>query len=194
MDRVKGAALPDVGALRRERNRIRSKKRFTAAVRSTVCALLTAAAASVLIATFWLIVCRTQGSSMTPTLREGELVVAVKGARLQRGDLAAFYVNNKLLIKRVIAGPGDQVMVDEDGTVYVNGARLDEPYVAEAAGNADIAFPCEVPASAWFVMGDHRAVSLDSRHAAVGCVYGEQIVGKVIFRIWPLRSFGGIRG
>ena len=153
------------------------------------------AAISVLVATLWMPVLRTFGHSMDPTLGDGDIVITAKSSTFDRGDLVAFYANNKLLIKRVIAGPGDWVLVDEDGTVYVNEERLDEPYVKEPSrGNCNITFPYQVPESSWFVMGDYRATSLDSRVREIGCIYEEMIVGRIVFRIWPLNGFGRITG
>ena len=142
---------------------------------------------AVLVATLWLPVLQIYGSSMTPTLEEGDIVVSIKSKNYETGDIVAFYYNNKILIKRVIASSGDWVDLDEDGTVYVNGEKLDEPYVKDKAfGECDLELPYQVPESRIFVMGDHRSVSVDSRSKAVGCVAEEQIVGKLVCRIWPL--------
>ena len=142
---------------------------------------------AVLVATLWLPVLQIYGSSMSPTLEEGDIVVSIKSKNYETGDIVAFYYNNKILIKRVIASSGDWVDLDEDGTVYVNGEKLDEPYVKDKAfGECDLELPYQVPESRIFVMGDHRSVSVDSRSKAVGCVAEEQIVGKLVCRIWPL--------
>ena len=131
---------------------------------------------------------------MTPTLDEGNYVVAVKGSDFQTGDIVAFYYNNKILVKRVIAKSGDWVDIDTNGNVYVNNVLLDEPYVTEKAfGDCNITLPYQVPESRVFVMGDHRSVSVDSRNTAIGCVADEQVVGKIIFRVWPLTGFGSVR-
>ena len=130
---------------------------------------------------------------MTPTLQEGEIILSVKNSEFETGDIVAFYYNNKILIKRIICGPGDWIDIDEDGTVYVNEVRLDEPYLAEKAlGECDISLPYQVPEGRWFVMGDHRSTSVDSRSTAVGCVSEEQIVGKIIFRVWPFTRLGAV--
>ena len=151
------------------------------------------AAIAVLVATLWLPVLQIYGSSMTPTLQDGEIIFSVKTADLEPGDIVAFYYNNKILVKRVICGPGDWVNIDEDGTVYVNEVRLKEPYLAEKAlGDCNIELPYQVPDGKIFVMGDHRSTSVDSRNTAVGCVAQEQIVGKIIFRIWPLNRLGDV--
>ena len=130
---------------------------------------------------------------MSPTLKEGDIVVSLKTGEFSTGDVVAFYYNNKILVKRVIASPGDWVDLDEDGTVYVNRERIDEPYLTEKAyGETNIELPFQVPESKIFVMGDNRAVSVDSRNTAVGCVAEEQVVGKIVFRVWPLGEFGPV--
>ena len=145
-------------------------------------------------ATLWLPVLQIYGNSMTPTLEDGEIVVSVKTNTMEQGDVVAFYYNNKILIKRVIANPGDWVTITEDGTVYVNDRLIEEPYISEKSyGDADIEFPYQVPDGKFFVMGDHRATSADSRHTVVGCVTQEQVVGKIVFRLWPIDQIGAIR-
>ena len=153
--------------------------------------LITVAAAAVLVATLLLPVLRIYGTSMTPTLDNGQIVVSVKTGELEPGDVVAFYYNNKILIKRVICGSGDWVDIQQDGTVLVNGQVLDEPYLTEKAlGTCDIELPYQVPDGRVFVMGDHRETSVDSRSTSVGCVAQEQIVGRIFFRVWPLNEFG----
>lgn len=183
---------PTVEQLEQEIKRVRYQSRYRTVLKSTIYTLITVAAVAVLVATLWLPVLQIFGSSMTPTLQDGEIVFSVKTDKMDRGDIVAFYYNNKILVKRVIAGPGDWVNIQEDGTVLVNDVVLEEPYLAEKAfGEADIELPYQVPDGRIFVMGDHRATSVDSRHTAVGCVAQEQIVGKIIFRIWPLERLGG---
>lgn len=185
--------VPTVELLEAELKRVKYKKRYHTVLKSTVYTLITVAAVAVLVATLWLPALQIYGSSMTPTLQDGEIVFSVKTVDLEQGDIVAFYYNNKILIKRVIAGPGDWVNISEDGTVYINDKELSEPYLEEKSfGDADIEFPYQVPDGRLFVMGDHRTTSVDSRHQAVGCVTEEQIVGKIIFRVWPLDQFGGI--
>lgn len=158
--------------------------------RGILCIFVVAAAA-VLAAALWLPVLQIYGNSMTPTLRDGEIIFCVKTSDFEPGDIAAFYYNNKILVKRVICGPGDWIDMDEDGVVYVNEARLEEPYLEERAfGECDIELPFQVPEGQYFIMGDNRLASADSRSAAVGCVSGEQIIGKIIFRVWPLKRLG----
>ncbi len=174
-----------------ELRRERYKRRYRSAVTSTVYTLITVAAAAVLVATLLLPVLRIYGTSMTPTLDNGQIVVSVKTGELEPGDVVAFYYNNKILIKRVICGSGDWVDIQRDGTVLVNGQVQDEPYLTEKAlGTCDIELPYQVPDGRVFVMGDHRETSVDSRSTSVGCVAQEQIVGRIFFRVWPLNEFG----
>jgi signal peptidase I len=168
------------------------RTKYHRVLRSTVYLLIIASAVAILVVTLWMPVLQVYGTSMTPTLVDGEIVVLNKGAKTDTGDIIAFYYNNKILIKRVIANAGDWVDIAEDGTVSVNGQQLEEPYVTEKAlGSCDIEFPYQVPDERVFVLGDHRSVSVDSRSTQVGCVAQEQIVGKLVFRVWPLRRLGG---
>ena len=184
---------PSVAELEAELKRVRYKSRYQTVLKSTVYTLITVAAIAVLVATLWLPVLQIYGSSMTPTLQDGEIVFSLKSKSMEHGDVLAFYYNNKILIKRLIANPGDWVDIAEDGTVYVNEKEIQEPYLTEKSfGDADIELPYQVPDGKLFIMGDHRATSVDSRHTTVGCVSADQIVGKVVFRVWPLSSFGTI--
>lgn len=194
MPHTKETSLPTAEQLDMERRRLRYKRRYNRTLRSTVAILIVVAALAVLAATLWMPVLRVYGSSMAPTLHNGEILISVKTKDFSSSDIIAFYHGNKLLIKRYIAGSADYVNIDEDGAVSVNGTLLDEPYLAEKAyGEADIEFPYQVPDQRYFVMGDNRSVSIDSRSSIVGCIAGDQIVGKVVFRVWPLSAFGPLR-
>ena len=186
--------MPTLTQLEAELKRTRYKKRYRSVLKSTVYTLITVAAIAVLVATLWLPVLQIFGSSMTPTLSNGEIVFSVKTTDLKQGDIVAFYYNNRILIKRMIAKQGDWVNIDEEDNVYVNGELLDEPYLTEKAlGDCNIELPYQVPDGRIFVIGDHRATSVDSRNTAVGCVAQEQIVGKIIFRVWPFKAFGKVQ-
>ena len=186
--------LPTAEQIEKERARLRHKRRYSRTMRSTIAILVVVAAAAVLLATLWMPVLRIYGSSMAPTLSDGQIVISLKTTEFKTGDIAAFYHGNKLLIKRYIAGASDWVDIDEDGTVSVNSIELDEPYLAEKAlGQTNIDLPYQVPDNRYFLMGDNRDASVDSRNTAVGCVSEEQIVGKVVFCIWPLDRFGPVR-
>ena len=171
-------------------NQMRYRKRYRSVLRITIYTLITVAAVAVLVATLLMPVLQIFGSSMAPTLEDGEIVLSLKTSEFQHGDVIAFYYNNKILVKRVIAVSGEWVDITPEGDVYVNSQLLDEPYLNEKAlGDCNIEFPYQVPESRFFVMGDHRSTSIDSRNTAVGCVAEEQIVGKLIFRVWPLDVF-----
>lgn len=186
--------LPSTAEIDAEYQRVRNRSRFAASVRSTVNVILIVVAIAVLVAMLWLPVLRIYGKSMQSTLHSDDIVLAQKGSSFKTGDVIAFYYNNKILVKRVIANSGDYVNIDKDGNVYVNDVELDEPYLDEKSyGETNIELPYQVPEGKVFVMGDNRAVSIDSRNTAIGCISEEQIVGKVAFRIWPLKSFGRIQ-
>ena len=185
--------VPERPVLEKVVQRHRYKRRYGIVLRSTVYALVVAAALAVLVATLWTPVLQIYGSSMTPTLSEGQFVLSLKGAKFQQGDLVSFYIGNKLLVKRVIAVPGDWVNISEDGTVYVNNNELIEPYIDEKAfGQCDLKLPYQVPESSYFLLGDHRETSVDSRSSAVGAVAHDQIVGKIVLCVWPLSEFGAV--
>ena len=183
--------VPAITQLESELKRQRYRQRYRMAIKKTIGTLITVAAIAILVATLWLPVLRIYGTSMTPTLNEKEIVLSVKGTDYQTGDIIAFYYNNKILIKRVIGSAGDWIDIDENGTVYVNGVSQQEPYLTEKAlGECNIELPYQVPDDKIFVMGDYRSTSMDSRNTSVGCVSEEQIVGKIVFRIWPLDQLG----
>ena len=181
---------PELEALRRELKRERTKRRFRRLLRSTVNALIVVAAIAALIATLVLPVLQIAGTSMEPNLNDGDIVLLLKTDRLETGDLCAFYYSNKILIKRVIATPGDYIWIESDGTVFLNGEALDEPYITEKAlGECDVEFPYQVPENTYFMMGDHRETSIDSRSSVIGCIPTDQILGKILCRFWPLSEF-----
>lgn len=172
----------------------RYRMRYLRTLRSTVMILVCVAAIAVLLATLVFPVLQVVGTSMEPTLENGEVLVAIKNGKFRRGDIVAFYYNNKILLKRVIAVDGEYVEIAEDGTVSVNNQVLDEPYLTDKSlGECDIEMPYQVPDGRIFVMGDHRATSVDSRSKSIGAIADEYIVGRVIFRVWPLSHFGVIQ-
>lgn len=186
--------IPPLEELEAELKRMKYNKRYGSVLRSTVYALIIVAAVAILIAVLVFPVLRIHGSSMTPNLYDGNLVVCLKNSKYEVGDSIAFYYNNKILVKRVIARSGEWVDIDANGYVYVNGEKLEEPYVQDhALGECDIELPYQVPDGRVFVMGDHRSVSVDSRSTSVGCVSDEQIVGRLLFRVWPFKSIGLIK-
>ena len=183
--------FPSTREITNELSRVRYRERYRKIVRNTFFTLIVVAAVAVLISMLWLPVLRIYGNSMVPTLEGGDIVLAVKDKEFQIGDIIAFYYNNKILIKRAIAQAGEWVDIDKDGTVYVTGDPIDEPYIDEKAlGDCNIELPFQVPEDKVFVMGDNRDSSVDSRNTAVGCIAEEQVVGKLIFVVWP---FAGMR-
>lgn len=182
---------PTVEQLEAELKKEQYRHNYGRVLRSTAFSLLVVAAVAVLVAVLLLPVLQINGTSMTETLQDGDIVVAISNSKFKTGDVIAFYYNNNILVKRVIAAAGDWVDIDDEGNVYVNGEQLNEPYVAEKAlGTCDIELPYQVPDGKCFVMGDHRATSIDSRSTAVGCISESGVVGKIMFRVWPLEEIG----
>lgn len=168
-------------------------RKYKKVLKSTFSSLIVVAAIAVLVATLALPVLQIQGSSMEPTLNDEEIVVLLKTSKLTRGQLCCFSYQNKLLIKRIVGIPGDSIIIDTEGYVYVNGDKLDEPYVIDRAyGECDIEFPFNVTDNHYFILGDHRSTSIDSRSSVVGLVSSEQVVGRIFFRIWPFEKIGDI--
>ncbi len=185
--------MPSSEQLENELIRVRYAERYRKLLKNTIYALLVVAAVSVLIATLFLPVLEIYGNSMSPTLESKDIVASVKTSELKQGDICCLYYNNHILVKRVIGVPGDVIVMDEAGNVYVNGALLDEPYLTEKAlGECDIEFPFTVPEQTVFVLGDNRSTSVDSRNSLIGCISMDEIVGKIVFRVWPLSSFGTV--
>ncbi len=184
---------PTVEEIREELHRTEYRQRYHLTLRNTIFSLVVVSALAILVATLLLPVLRTYGSSMSPTLEDGEIVFSLRTEKVKRGDVIAFYYNNKILVKRVIGTSGDWIDIDRNGIVSVNGLPIDEPYISEPAlGECTIKLPYQVPEGRIFVMGDHRALSVDSRSSEIGCVAGEQIVGKLEFRVWPVERIGKI--
>ena len=185
----KRTAIPSLDQIESERKRYRWKKAYIKALRGTISVLTYMAAVAALIATLVLPVLQIEGTSMEPTLVNGDIVLLTKTTTFGRGDICGFSWNNKILVKRVIGIPGDWIEMDTDGTLYLNGEKLDEPYAEQVAfGECDLEFPFQVPQERYFVLGDMRESSIDSRNTLVGCVENDQIIGKIFFRIWPLKD------
>ena len=188
---AKKVSVPSLTEIQSERKRIRRGTYYRQALRGTVSVLLVVAAIAVLITTLFLPILQISGDSMSPTLEHDEIVVLLKTKKFERGDLVGFYYQGKILLKRVIALPEDEVAIDADGNVYVNGELLEEPYVTDKElGDSDLEFPYKVPGTSYFVLGDRRSNSVDSRNSGVGAISRDDIIGKVFIRVWPIPEFG----
>ena len=184
---------PSIDQLKAELKRENRKKEYRKVLRNTLIVVVVVAALAVLVSSFFITVLKVTGDSMTPTLQTGEIVIAQNSSSFESGDLIAFYYNNKVLVKRVLGSPGEWIDIDSEGNVSVNGEMIQEDYISDKSLEpTDISFPYQVPENRYFVMGDHRKASIDSRSNAVGCVTKEQLIGKIVFRIYPFGSFGGL--
>ena len=187
----KKVPVPSLPEIQHERKRIRRKDYYRQSLRSTISVLVVVAAIAVLVATLFLPILQISGDSMSPTLEHDEIVILVKTKEFNRGDLIGFYYQGKILLKRVIALPDDEVVIDAEGNVYVNGEMLEEPYVTEKElGDCDLEFPYKVPGTGYFVLGDKRSNSVDSRNSVIGAISQDDIIGKVFIRVWPFSRFG----
>lgn len=187
----KAVEVPSLSEIQQERKRIRRGTYYWQALRGTVAVLIVVAAIAVLVTTLFLPILQISGDSMSPTLNHDEIVILLKTKEFERGDLIGFYYQGKILLKRVIALAEDEVAIDGEGNVYVNGELLDEPYVTDKSlGDCDLSFPYKVPPSEYFVLGDRRTNSVDSRNSTIGAVSQEDVIGKVFFRVWPFSEFG----
>ena len=183
--------IPPIDLLREELEREESKYNFRKTLLNIAGVLTVTAAVAVLIATRLLILIQVNGVSMAPTLEKGEIIFLQQTKEVKTGDVIGFYYGGRVLLKRVIAGGGDYIEIDNEGNVYVNDKKLEESYLmGQSLGKCELDFPYQVPEGMLFVLGDNRAVSMDSRIKAIGCLEKDQIVGKVVFRAWPLTRMG----
>lgn len=194
--KLKWSDLPEASELSQALEQEKYRERYLKTLKSTISTLVVVAAIAILTATLWLPVLQIYGNSMTPNLESGDMVVSVSAQKLRQGDVVAFYYNNKVLVKRVIATEGQWVDIDSQGTVSVDGQKLEEPYLADNEkdlGDTNIQLPYQVPEGKFFVMGDHRSASIDSRNTAIGSIGNEQIVGRLVLRVWPLNRIQWVK-
>lgn len=185
---------PSVEQIDAEISRIKERNDLRGSAMATIRVLIVVAAITVLLALLWLPILRMYGDSMAPTLQDQEIAVTIKTGEFTQGDIIAFYYNNKILVKRVIAEGGDKVLIDKNGTVYVNDVAIEEPYLTATSSElGNITYPYEVPEGYAFVLGDHRQTSYDSRYTEIGPVSIDQVIGKVVFRVWPLAELGSVK-
>jgi signal peptidase I len=184
---------PSLDELKHELKRENRKKEYRSVLRNTLIVVVFVAALAVLVSSFFVTVLKVTGDSMSPTLDTGEIVIAQNQSKFEIGDLIAFYYNNKVLVKRVVGSPGDWITIDDEGNLSVNGVAVEEDYVSDKSLDpTDLEYPYQVPENRFFVLGDHRSASIDSRSSVVGCVTREQLIGKVFFRVYPFKVFGGL--
>ena len=191
---IKEIKMPTTSQLEQELHREKYRFRYKSLLKNTVYTLLIVVAISVLVATLAFPVLQIYGKSMAPTLTEDDIVVCIKKNEYKQGDIIAFYYNNKILVKRVIATSMEWVEIETDGSVYVNDRLLEEKYIKKKSlGDADIEFPYQVKEDTYFVLGDQRKTSIDSRNSEIGAISKEDIIGKILFKVWPIKNFGIIK-
>lgn len=170
----------------------KNREKFFYELKKTIGFFLVIISVGIIISSFWVRVLTIYGTSMSPNLTAKDTVVAFKKDQYKSGDVIAFYYNNKVLVKRVIATSGDWVNISNNGNVIINDKEIKEKYLLKSSksiGKTDIKLPYQVPENKIFVMGDHRSVSIDSRNKIIGSIGKEQIIGKIKFIIWPLSRF-----
>lgn len=186
--------IPSIEELEDELARERKRRAQSKVLRIIIGILFAVIAAAVAVVILVLPIYEISGSAMAHTLNNGDIVAAIKTNVFYNGDIIAYNFDDDIQIKRVIGRSGDKIDIDSSGHIFVNGAQLDEPYVEEFdLGDCDIEFPFDVPLDQNFVVGDHRDVSVDSRNTAVGCIKDEDVIGKIVFRIWPINAIGTVK-
>lgn len=184
---IKKFNSPTKKEIKDELNRINYKARYGTLLKSTLYTIIIIAAISAIISTLVMPVLQISGNAMEPKYKNGDIVVSIKTKNLKSGDIVAFYHGNKILVKRVIATSGDWVNIDKTGVVYVNGQKLEEKYLTvKGLGETDIKYPYQVPNESYFVLSDDRTNNIDSRLEEIGSVKQDDLIGKVLFKVWPL--------